>query len=39
MIQRFPHLGGQVFSGEWLLDEIYPFIQYAVVGDDIGFIS
>jgi hypothetical protein len=33
LIQRLPHFGGQISSGEGLLDEMHPFIQDAVVGD------
>ena len=38
LVQCLPDLGCQFFYGEGLLDEIHPFIEYAVVGDDIGRI-
>jgi hypothetical protein len=38
MIQNLAHLGGQISSEEKLLDEVAPFIQYAVVSDDISSV-
>ena len=38
-IQRRPNVGGQVSHGEWLLNEMDPRVQYAVVGNDIGRIA
>ena len=39
LIQRSPHLGSQVSFGEWLLDEIYSFIQEAMMIDNISSIA
>ena len=37
--QRLAHPGRQVLLGERLLDEMHPFIQYTVVGDDVGRVA
>ena len=38
-VQRFPHLGGQVFHRKGLLDEVHTFIQHAVMSDDVGRVA
>ena len=38
-IQHFPNFSGQRDAGEWLLDEIYPFIQNTLMGYDISCIA
>lgn len=35
MVERFVDLGGQVPSRRWLLDELDPFVERAVVGDEV----
>jgi len=39
LVQHLPDLGGQFLYGEGLLDEIHPFIEYTVVGDDVSRIA
>lgn len=39
LIQHRPDFGGQVFSGEWLLDKMHIFIQYTMLSDDISCIA
>jgi len=29
----------QILQGEWLLYEVHPFFEYAVMGDDVGGIT
>lgn len=37
--QRLVHLGGQGLYSEGFLDKMHSFIQYPLVGDDIGCVS